>query len=96
MGKNEEDQCNNIFSKMGTPMPDEWPDIEELSEWHKFNIELASGIPLYELVKGLDDEGYQLLDMMLQVNPKNRPVADVCLKCPWFDDIRNEIDELYE
>ena len=34
--------------------------------------------------------------MMLQVNPKNRPVADVCLKCPWFDDIRNEIDELYE
>ena len=63
MGKNEEDQCNNIFSKMGTPMPDEWPDIEELSEWHKFNIELASGIPLYELVKGLDDEGYQLLDV---------------------------------
>jgi len=39
MGKNEEDQTNIIFQKMGSPIPEDWPDVEELPEWDKFRIE---------------------------------------------------------
>jgi len=45
---------------------------------------------LDQLVPNLDDEGFHLLNMMLQGNPKNRATAEICLMHPWFDSIKAE------
>jgi len=60
MGKNEEDQCNVIFSKLGSPVPEDWPDVETLPELHKFNIQLTPGIPFEDICPQLDDHGLHL------------------------------------
>jgi len=60
MGKNEEDQCNVIFSKLGSPVPEDWPDVETLPELHKFNIQLTPGIPFEDICPQLDDHGLHM------------------------------------
>jgi hypothetical protein len=62
------------------PAADDWPGVQELPLWKEFehvcmNPNMPKPIPLQQLVPGLDEMGYDLLDKMLQCNPNKRITA---------------------
>jgi len=64
----------------GMPAKEEWPGVEELPLWKDFehvckNENLPQPVPLQQLVPGLDEMGYDLLERMLQCNPNKRITA---------------------
>lgn len=94
VGKDEESQINDIFSNIGLPSVEEWPDIEQLPDWDKITLDLQGEPPgLRALLPTLDWEGITLMKGLLACNPKNRITLRSALESQWFDSIRDEIDE---
>jgi cyclin-dependent kinase len=98
-GKNEDDQLNKIFKIRGTPNPDDWPGITDLTGY-------KNDFPQYEKEKIsnylknaegkvlLDDEGIDLLEMMLVHDPSKRISAKDALKHPFLRDVPKEIKNM--
>ena len=93
IGKDEETQINCIFSKLGLPTIEDWPNMEDLSGWEKMDIKLEEDpIGVYGLVPELDAHGLRLLEGMLKSNPKTRISAKQALESAWFDEVRDEVE----
>lgn len=92
-GKNEDDQLNKIFKIRGTPLPDEWNGIQELSGY-------KTDFPMYEKenlgthVPGLSPEGLDLLERMLVHDPNKRISAKDAMKHPYLKDVPDEIKNM--
>ncbi|CAG9315250.1 CDK18_1 [Blepharisma stoltei] len=92
-GTSNNDQIRKIFKVMGTPTEESWPGISQLSEYNR-NFERFLGEDLRVIVPRLDDDGYDLLSRMLQVNPINRISAAEALNHPYLRDVPDSIRDM--
>ena len=96
-GNSETDQLKKIFLIMGTPTENYASSLTELPEWGvgENNFEVNKPQNLKELLKNLNDEGIDLLQKFLQLEPDKRISAEEALKHPFFDDISSTIKKIY-
>jgi len=92
----ENNMLKKIFEALGSPHVSEWPELKSypsydlIKDWPSFDEQ-----PLHELLPNLDDMGLDLLGKMLQLNPKMRISTSEALEHKWFDDIRDQVSQLY-
>jgi len=83
-GKNNNDQLLQIFKLLGTPNEKDWPTIKELPEY-KDDLPKYPAQKLTSVVPGLDADGYDLLNKMLQYDPALRISAQKALIHPYLE-----------
>ena len=82
-GNGEADQIDIIFKHLGTPTDETWPGWKNLKFSQNFANKKYTGNRLGERIK-LSEEGMDLLNKMLCLDPKKRINAENALKHPWF------------
>eukprot|EP01117_Protostelium_nocturnum_P006689 TRINITY_DN240_c0_g1_i1.p1 TRINITY_DN240_c0_g1~~TRINITY_DN240_c0_g1_i1.p1 ORF type:complete len:192 (+),score=39.28 TRINITY_DN240_c0_g1_i1:659-1234(+) len=82
-GTSASDQLLRIFKILGTPNEKTWPTIVELPDY-KADFPVYAPQKLTQLVTGLDEEGHDLLNKMLQYDPALRISAPKALQHPYF------------
>jgi len=92
-GDSEIDTLFRIFRARGTPVPDDscWPGVDALPDWHatfpKWSRPSTEGRLRALHIRpehGLDADGIDLLDQMLELNPARRISARRALQHAWF------------
>ena len=91
-GKNDAEQCEEIFKIIGTPNEEEFPWLKESPEW---NAGLTGeGFKKFEKKKFKDvfpeindDNAYDILEKMLVFDPDKRASAEIILEHPYFKEI---------
>lgn len=96
-GNSEVDQLKKIFEIMGTPTDNYASSLKELPEWGvgDNNFEEKKPQNFKELIPNLDNEGIDLLQKFLQLEPDKRISCEEALKHPFFDDILSSVKKLY-
>ncbi|KAL8140746.1 hypothetical protein V2J09_006767 [Rumex salicifolius] len=84
-GDSELQQLLHIFRLLGTPNETVWPGVTKLKDWHEYPQ--WSPRPLSTAVPDLDEEGLNLLSMMLQYEPSKRISAKKAMEHPYFNDL---------
>jgi len=84
-GTNSSDQLMKIFKLMGTPNSTTWAGIVDLPDY-KTDFPIHPVQKLTTIVPGLDVDGYDLLDKMLQYDPQNRLTAQKALQHSYFQE----------
>jgi len=86
-GKNNSDQLQQIFKVLGTPTEADWPGMKSLPEfdpnWFVYPPQKVTSV-----VPGLDVDGFDLLQQMLQYDPAKRISSKQALKHPYFKDLK--------
>ncbi|GAM22121.1 hypothetical protein SAMD00019534_052960 [Acytostelium subglobosum LB1] len=85
-GSGTSDQLFRIFKIMGTPNEAIWPTIKELPEY-KPDFPVHPPHPLSSIVHGLDANGLDLLQRMLQYDPSQRITAQAALNHKYFEGV---------
>ncbi|KAF9097115.1 Cyclin-dependent kinase 3 [Mortierella sp. GBA35] len=85
-GDSEIDEMFKIFKILGTPNETVWPGVSELKDWNPEFPKWARK-DLREQVPGLNDEGLDLLEQMIDYNPARRISAKRALLHPFFQSI---------
>jgi len=94
VGNAEIDQIFQIYKILGTPNTDTWPELESLPDaphgpqWTKKDLG-------EELDHRLDEDGLDLLEQTLCYSSKSRITAKKMLAHRWFDEIREEMIDLF-
>lgn len=91
-GDSEIDEIFKIFMLRGTPDEESWPGVTALEDWND-SFPVWPPLRLESRMKEVSDEGLDLLDQMLQLNPMDRISARQALRHPYFDPI-HEMQEL--
>ena len=83
-------QLYSIFRILGTPTPETLPGLEDLPGWQDTgkHLEVCEGVSLRVLIKGLCDDGFDLLYSMLTYDPRKRITAEEALRHSYFNDVR--------
>ena len=85
VAQNEEGQLTAIFSVLGLPTKDEWPELETLPEWNNFNLKFDRNDEDFDyLLNKADSDALELIMRMLACNPEHRISAQEALLSPWF------------
>lgn len=82
-GDSEIDQLFRIFRTLGTPDEDLWPGVTSLPDY-KSTFPNWPRQKLQNVLKGVDPEGIELLEQMLEYEPCKRISALHCLRHPYF------------
>jgi len=94
-GDSEIDQLFQIYQVMGTPTPEMWPGITSLPDWQ----EMGPKWKKKDLSKHMDHklcaDGLDLLEKTLIYSPTDRITAKHMLAHPYFDEIREEMKQIY-
>jgi len=88
-GTSVADQLLRIFKVIGTPNDKIWPGISELPEY-KADFPVFQPQKLSSVVPGLDEDGYDLIQKMLQYDPNQRISAAKALSHPFFQSLQKE------
>ncbi|KAF8938541.1 Cyclin-dependent kinase 3 [Haplosporangium gracile] len=80
----EIDEMFKIFKVLGTPNETVWPGVSSLKDWNP-EFPKWQRKDLRTLVPGLDDEGLDLLEQLIDYNPARRISAKRALLHPYFD-----------
>jgi len=81
-GTSDIDQLSKIFGIRGTPTKKNWPDITKLPCY--FEFEEVIEIPLGKILLNCSADVIDLIDSMLQLDPKNRPDLKTVLESELF------------
>lgn len=87
-GNSPQNQLQKIFKALGTPAPDCFPGIAELPEYKASTANKHKGIGIRQLVPGLSEDGYNLINQMLCYDPSKRITAAKALKHPYFNSLK--------
>lgn len=85
-GANDAEQLSMIFSVLGTPNLDVWPEMANLPGYK--NIKSYPGKTWKKLVPRVDNDGLDLLSRMLHFNPSKRITAEEAMTHPFFQDLK--------
>lgn len=83
-GSSNSDELMRIFKILGTPDEKTWSGIVDLKPDYKTAFPRYPKQNIRQIVTGLDDLGYDLLEKMLQYDPTKRPTARQALEHPYF------------
>jgi serine/threonine protein kinase len=83
-------QLFTIFSKLGTPTSEYY-----LTQLPHFRPEVFPKFQAQQirLTRDTSNEAFNLLNLMLALNPQDRPNFDTCLKHAYFDEVRSKFKE---
>mmetsp|Transcript_113804 Transcript_113804/g.284667 ORF Transcript_113804/g.284667 Transcript_113804/m.284667 type:complete len:323 (-) Transcript_113804:219-1187(-) len=88
-GDSEIDTIFKVFAKLGTPTPEQWPGLSELPEFKptfpQWRHKGWENIRNTKAQVGMD--GIDLLDKLMQYDPKRRLSARKALQHPYFHDV---------
>ena len=87
-GDSEIDEIFKIFRVLGTPSEETWPGVTSLQDWND-SFPVWPSLAVSRLVPGLCDAGIDLLENMMQIDPKRRLSALEAMKHPYFADLNN-------
>lgn len=93
-GKNKEDQLMKIFSLLGVPNANNWPNLHK--DFPTYNAESWSALLLQNAANGsaltmekidslMDDQAKDLMMKLLQFDPQKRITATEAMKHPFFE-----------
>lgn len=85
-GDSEIDQIFKIFKVQGTPSSTNWPEALKL-EYFKSTFPKWKGIDLEEYTDKLDEDGLDLVESLVALEPNKRISSRMALKHPFFDDL---------
>lgn len=94
-GDSEIDQLFQIYRVMGTPTPKIWPGIDKLPDYQPVGPEWREKDLAQHLQHKLDAQGIDLLKSTLIYPPNKRITCKQMLLHQWFDEIREEMKELF-
>lgn len=100
-GKTEVSQLSAIFSLLGAPTRESWPDFRSLPNAKAFDPVLSSSAYRMSSLNAskspyLTKAGLRLLSSMLSLNPEGRPSASQLLQHPYFrEDPRPKAKEMF-
>lgn len=81
-GESDLDQLSKIFEVFGTPTDTNWPDVKSFTDYIKFNqIEPK---PLRTIFVTSKPDELDVLDKIMQLDPKRRPNASETLQMEYF------------
>jgi serine/threonine protein kinase len=90
-GDSEIDEIFRIFRVMGTPTEDTWPGVTSLQDWNE-EFPVWPAVPLSKFTPGLDEDGVDLLEQLLAIDPRRRINAKDALRHPYLAEFAGEID----
>ncbi|XP_063719538.1 cyclin-dependent kinase 17-like isoform X3 [Symsagittifera roscoffensis] len=93
-GQNVDNQLSEIFSRLGMPSSDEWPDFDESKVKSKFRIKSLNRTPLQDAFKRINEEGLELINSFLSFDTTKRPTAREALTRSFFNSMLPELLQL--
>eukprot|EP01035_Chromulina_nebulosa_P020677 gene20677-26808_t len=82
-GDSEVDELFKIFRVLGTPSEETWPGVTCLQDWNEDFPKWPSLI-LGKFLPGFSEQGINLLEQLICVDPRLRLTAQECLKHPYL------------
>uniref|UniRef100_A0A0G4IDM5 Cyclin-dependent kinase 2 homolog n=1 Tax=Chromera velia CCMP2878 TaxID=1169474 RepID=A0A0G4IDM5_9ALVE len=92
-GSNDNDQLNKIFKVLGTPSPQTWPGVTELSGW-KTDFQQHAPHNWVDIVQHLEPAGIDLLSKMLKYDPNQRISARQAMEHEYFRDLSAHVKNM--
>ncbi len=77
----------NIFSIFGTPSIHDWPGIDRLCNYRS-DFPKWKSKPLKSQIQKIDDDGLDLVEKILQINPNNRITIIDAINHKYFESVR--------
>ncbi|VDN06519.1 unnamed protein product [Thelazia callipaeda] len=90
-GESDIDQLVKIYHVLGTPTPEEWPGMEELSDY--IMLKPSVGIPLKNVFTAAGDDLIELIQQCFRFNPVHRWNATQALQSSYFKSIPYACDD---
>jgi cyclin-dependent kinase 1 len=85
-GDSEIDEIFKIFRLLGTPNEEVWPGVTALQDWNE-DFPVWPSLHVARCVPGLSEAGIDLLESMLQIDPRRRVSCKEALHHPYFSDM---------
>ncbi|KAM8862278.1 cyclin-dependent kinase 17-like isoform 1-T7 [Spinachia spinachia] len=93
-GSTVEDELHLIFRILGTPTEETWPGITTSEEFKTYNFPRYRAEPLVNHAPRIDNEGHDLLSVLLQFEAKKRVSAEEALTHSYFKCFGEQVQTL--
>nr|XP_040048180.1 cyclin-dependent kinase 16-like isoform X4 [Gasterosteus aculeatus aculeatus] len=93
-GSTVEDELHLIFRILGTPTEETWPGITASEEFKTYNFPRYRAEPLVNHAPRIDNEGHDLLSVLLQFEAKKRVSAEEALTHSYFKCFGEQVQTL--
>uniref|UniRef100_A0A667Z9M2 cyclin-dependent kinase n=1 Tax=Myripristis murdjan TaxID=586833 RepID=A0A667Z9M2_9TELE len=93
-GSTVEDELHLIFRILGTPTEETWPGITTSEEFKTYNFPRYHAEPLVNHAPRIDNDGHDLLSLLLQFEAKKRVSAEDALRHPYFRSLGEQVQTL--
>lgn len=90
-GDSEIDEIFKIFRVLGTPNNDMWPGVTALPDWNE-DFPVWPSLQVSRFVPGLCENGIDVLEQMMSLDPRRRISCKEALAHPYFADVA--VDEM--
>lgn len=85
-GDSEIDELFKIFRLLGTPNEEVWPGVTALQDWNE-DFPVWPSLNIARCVPDLCDNGVDLIEQMLAIDPRRRISCKEALTHPYFSDM---------
>ncbi|XP_035014598.2 cyclin-dependent kinase 16 isoform X4 [Hippoglossus stenolepis] len=93
-GSTVEDELHLIFRILGTPTEETWPGITTSEEFKTYKFPQYRPEPLVNHAPRIDNDGHDLLSMLLQFEAKKRVSAEDALRHSYFRSLGDQVQTL--
>nr|XP_046252283.1 cyclin-dependent kinase 17-like isoform X3 [Scatophagus argus] len=93
-GSTVEDELHLIFRILGTPTEETWPGITTCEEFKTYSFPQYQAEPLVNHAPRIDNDGHDLLSVLLQFEAKKRVSAEDALRHSYFRSLGEQVQTL--